>query len=373
MKQFTLRFLVRKWANFFFLIDNLAFPIDSMHEDYNQGWIKNFGQLSDKEKDALDRYRVLKRSIWDKGDRESLDRFEASFYQSSESDPREGEILQKILAKDQLQELNMVFGAFEDRFQSMWGDYQPVLSRALYLLEGAFSSVQQDFNQSLSAIGKLYGVDDFSKQVEVYLMMRPYPGFMGGRMLSRKPVPKILVGGGVPDPKNREQRNSPWLLLLHELTHACFENDKFFEFLYTYLGGKPPLSQFLEMYPATKTPTLTTRRAMREVVINSIEYNSYMRGRFEHSYTGSPKDGEVILRGFRDYFENKSVEDIKEKRSILLTGRNTTYQYIAWKLEAVVRPYLENGQKMDENFLDGVYKVLEDFPDNLLKDLQTEK
>ncbi len=370
MRQFTLRFLVRKWANSFFLIDNLAFPIDSMHEDYNREWIESFGRLSNAEENALERYRGLKKSIWDKGRRKLLDRFEASFYQSPRSDPKEGKTLQKILTKDQLQELNVVFRALRDRFQSMWGESEKTLSQGQSLLKREFSYVQQDFNQSFSAIGKLYGVDNFSKQVEVYLMMRPYPGFVGGRMVSRQPSPKIMVESGIFDPQNPKQKSHLWLLLLHELTHACFENDKFFEFLDGYLGGKPPLAQFLEKYPATKTPVLATRRAMIEMIVNSIVLNSYVRGRFEQHYTGGPKDGEALLEKVRNYLERESLESPKGKRRALLPwGR----WYIAWRLEKVVRPYLDKEQEIDKQFLDSAYKILEKFPDNLLEDLKFDR
>ena len=372
MKLLSLNFLSCEWANFFFLIDNLAFPIDSMHEDYNHGWVDKFGQLSESEKDALERYKILKRSVWDKGGRELLDRFEASFYQSSESDSLEGGDLSEILTKKQLQEIDTIFESFKDRFQSMWVDYRPILVGNQALLQREVSSVRVVFNESFSAIGKLYGSDNFSEQVEIYLMMRPDPGFRGGRMVSQKP-PKIMVESGVFDPQDKEQMSHLWLLLLHELTHACFESDEFFEFLDKYLAKKPPLAHFLEKYPATKTPIAATRRAMGEMIINSVEYSSYVRGKFEHGYTGGPKDGEVILEEFRDYFKRKSIKDIKEKRSTLLIGGGNTYQYIAWKLEEVVRHYLENGKGMDEKFLDGVYKVLEEFPNNLLKDLEASK
>lgn len=218
MKPLILKFLVRKWANFFFLIDNLAFPIDSMHEDYNQNWLEKFGKLSGKEKEALDRYRPLKKSIWNKGGHKLLNRFEASFYQFSESDPREGETFRELLTKDQFRELDGIFEALQERFQSMWGRYQPVLSRDLNLIEGEFSSVRPDFNQSFSAVGKLYGVNGFRGQIEIYLMMRPFPGVVGGRMVSRRPSPKIMVESGIFDPQNPKQKSHLWLLLLHELT-----------------------------------------------------------------------------------------------------------------------------------------------------------
>ena len=67
MKPPTLRFLVREWANFFFLVDNLAFPIDPQHQNYNQEWLKHFGALTAKEKQALQRYQKLWNSLGERG------------------------------------------------------------------------------------------------------------------------------------------------------------------------------------------------------------------------------------------------------------------------------------------------------------------
>lgn len=373
MKPLTLRFLVREWANFFFLINNLAFPIDSMHRQYNQEWLGIFGGLSNKEKEALQCYQKLWNSLGRRGGGGLIRFFEASFYQFCKLDPKEGRGLQKILEKGQLQELGGVFEVFQPRFRSMWGVYNPVLSRNVALLKSEFSSVQQDFNQAFFAVGKLYGVGGFSKRVEVYLMMRPYPGFVGGRMLSRSLSLKIMVEGGVFDPQSCEQKNHLWLLLLHELTHACFENEQVSEFLYSFLDKRPPLSHFLKKYPATKSEVLATRRAMHEMITNSIVLNSYVRERFDQSYTGGLKDGEAILKEVRNYLDKKSLESAKEKRSILLRMGRLCYQYIAWKLEKVVRPYLEEEQEIDRRFLDSVYKVLEEFPSNLLEDLKSAK
>ncbi len=50
-----------------------------------------------------------------------------------------------------------------------------------------------------------------------------------------------------------------------------------------------------------------------------------------------------------------------------------TLPYIAWKLEEVTRPYLEHGRKIDKQFLDSVYEVLAEFPDNLLNDFKSIK
>lgn len=371
MKPLTLKFLMREWANFFFLIDNLAFPIDSMHRDYNRDWLDRFGQLSDTEKGALARYQSLKKAVWDKGGKELLTCFEAAFYQLSDQDPREGKELQAILTKDQFRELDGILKVFQERFRLMWADYRKGLSRGLAFVESVFSYVHPVFNQAFFAIGKLYRADEFPKQVEVYLMMRPDPGFVGGRMLSQRPLPKIMVESGVFDPQDQRQRSHLWLLLLHELTHACFESGRFFEFLYSYLDERLPLTHFLEKYPATKTPAMATYRAMREMIINAVVLNSYVRGKFDQNYKGKPKDGEALLTKVENYLEKKSLESVNEKRSSLLRCGPLTYQYIAWKLEKVVRPYLGEGRKMDKRFLDSIYKVLEEFPDNLLKDLQT--
>jgi hypothetical protein len=315
--------------------------------------------LSNREKEALDKYRPLKKSVWDKGGNESLSLFESSFYRDSE-----------LELEESVPGMEEIFDTFKDRFQMMWKESESTLSRNQKLLEEEFSSVRDDFNQSFLAIGKLYGSDRFPEQVDVHLMMRPDPGFVGGRMISQKP-PKILLESGVFDSKDRDQVSHLWLLLLHELTHACFESNKFFESLDVFLGKKQPLSHFLEKYPATKTPALATRRAIREMIINSIEYGSYVRGKFYPDYTGGPENGAALLKEFKDYFEKRSIKDEGGRRQSLLRGGQATYEYIAWKLEGVTRPYLENGKKMDEKFLDGVYNVLKDFPDNLLTDMET--
>lgn len=110
---------------------------------------------------------------------------------------------------------------------------------------------------------------------------------------------------------------------------------------------------------------------MQEAIINSVEYNSFVRGKFETEYTGGVKDGEALLEEFRDYFEKKSIKDDQEKRLKIITSNAAAHEYIAWKLEGIVRPYLENGRIMDERFLDGTYAVLKEFPDNLLTALNT--
>lgn len=368
-----LNFLVSEWANFFFLVDNLAFPIDSMHRDYNQRWLSRFGKLSDEETSALAQYRNLKKSVWDRGGNKILTRFESAFYRFPESNPLQGGEFQKILTVDQLKELNQVFEVFRGRFQKMWREYGETLVRDLTLLEEEFSRARTAFRQIFFAVGKLYGVGAFAERIEIYLMMRPDPGFIGGRTVSREPKPKVMVEGGVFDPQDRDQTSHLWLLLLHELTHACFESDWFLEFLYAYLDKRPPLSQFLAAYPATKTPALATRRAVREALINSIEFGSFVREKLDRSYTKESGEREVVLREVRQKKSLAAAKSAEEKRSVLLQGGRAVYQYIAWKLEGVVRPYLERDRRLDEEFIDGVYKVLAEFPDNLIGDLRTEE
>ncbi|MFA6006748.1 MAG: hypothetical protein WC764_03430 [Candidatus Paceibacterota bacterium] len=364
-----LKFLVRKRANLFFLIDNLSFPIDSMHRDYNREWLELFGQLSDSENNALEKYRLFKKSIWDRGGGKLLTRFESAFYQFSELDLREEKLLLNILTEEESGELDKIFSYFQGRFELMWENYCRILSNNLIFLENDFASVQQVFSETLSVIGGLYGVNNFNDRIEVFLMMRPATGFSGGRMISRKP-PIVMIESGISKPQDLDQINHLRLLLFHELTHACFENERFLKFLGEYIEKKTPLTHFLEKYPSTKTPALATRRAMREMIINSIEYSTYVRGRLEQGCEINSNNGETILNEIRNKKSFKLAKGTQEKRSIILTSGEDTYRYVAWKLEGIVRPYLDNKKRIDDEFLDGVYDVLKAFPDNLLDDLK---
>jgi len=365
MKPIRIKFLISEQANFFFFVDNLTFPIDTMHKEYIKEWLKH-KDLTSKETQALEEYQEVRNNLGRRGGREFIRQFEAIFYQNVRSETKIKNTLSKFLGKQLSDELEKVFSVFRERFYHLWEERQPILKQNLLLLKKRYHLVQPKFYKAFSAIGRFYGARVYPSPIEVYLIMRDYYGFVGGRMISQKPVPKIMIESGVIPSQNQEEIwMHLWLLLLHELTHACFGNEKFKSFLSEFLKEKSPLPQFIITYPATKTADWATRRVMQEMIINTITLNSKIKRKFNPEYK---KDGGKILGRIKGWLK-KTERKRKYWPSVILKEPGIFRDYISWKLEKTTNSYL--GKKsIDKHFLNEVYKLIRNFPDNLLEDLK---
>ncbi|MCX8015717.1 MAG: hypothetical protein N2692_00140 [Patescibacteria group bacterium] len=361
---FYLKFIINKWANFFFFIDNLAFPIDTMHKEYNSQWLNEY-ELTTKEKTALEKYRQFKYLLFRQGGRKLFDDITAIFYQNTNSITKRKKELSSFLNKKQINDLEKIFFVFKKRFNKIWRKNLPILSNNLQNIQIHYQKKEKDFLLAFELIKNFYQNSSDKYSTEIFLIIRPFEGFVGGRVISKSPHSKILIESGKIGKKNKKIIwNHFWLLLLHELCHLFFETEIFQQKLNDFLKNKEELKQFLVTYPSTKTAYWATRRVMREMIINSVVLSSKIKRIFDKNYRFNKK---LVLLRIKNWLE-KTSSNPNDWGDIILKEGGVFKDYIIIKIDKYINKYL-GIKELDNKLLNKLYEILYYFPKNLLEEL----
>ncbi len=214
-------FIINKWANFYFFVQNLSEWHFSNRKKYNQIWKKELGPLSFQEKKALKKFKNIHLKY--PFEKKYLGQF---FY--SEKDP--WKMLGKQLSKKELSALRNIFSIFQSKFEILYKKDLPLLKKWQKTLQEKANnkSLINSINKTLST---LYNVPLLRGDVKVYLLFSPTSNFGGGSSTGDKAI--TLEISRLPLKKVKPAIGAIW----HETIHLYYEKAYFLPLLDKVIPG----------------------------------------------------------------------------------------------------------------------------------------
>ena len=200
------KFIVKKWANFYFFLQNLSEWHFRVRKNYNLIWKKELGPFSQKEKALLQKLKKLhlKYGFGEK----YLGQY---FYLKKNP----WKTLAKQLTRKERKELQNIFSAFESKFEILWKRELPLLKKwqkklqketnLKSLIEPIAKTLSQFYNQKAP------------QKIKVYLLLSP-TGIGGTANLKNRAI--TLEISRYSQKKSKKAIGLVW----HEVIHAFYED-----------------------------------------------------------------------------------------------------------------------------------------------------
>lgn len=209
-------FIVNKWANFYFFIQNLSEWHFINRKTYNAYWRKELGPFSAKEKEALKKLKDI-HSKYSFG-KKYLGK---PFFLSKNP----WRVLEKQLSEKELTELGKIFSVLQAKFEALYKKERPSLMRWKKELQKKANNklLIHSINNSLAA---LYNAPLLKNEIKVYLLFSSPTTFGGGGSINNQRI--TLEISQFPLKKIKSAAGAIW----HEVIHAYFEKYYFLPLLH---------------------------------------------------------------------------------------------------------------------------------------------
>jgi len=319
----NLEFKVSKPANFFFFIDSFSEWNIYYRKKYNDEWIKQFGELTNKEKNALKNFRQIMQKNENKGVSKKIRR---CFYQKSENIKISFRKLEKILNSKEIEMVKNTFNTLQPRFEKIWNSNLSKINYNKEIASSSYKKIYKEINSAYSKLESFYG--DESKKAyscNVYLIISPN---RGGKAIRRDAV---SIETEKLDPKDKYRFARLWFSIMHEMAHARFENKKY----------KNWLGKFIEKKALPKSELMKNRspkEVLREVITDLTKVALY------HILD---KEGRI------------KIERLENKKKIL--DLNTMEILTRKELGPIIENYFLNKKKIDNDFLEKCLESIEKY------------
>jgi len=218
------RFIISKWGNFYFFIQNLSEWHFSCRKKYNALWQKELGSLSLEEKQTLKVFKKIRSKY-----KPAKTCFEQAFF--SVKNP--WQLLTTTLNPTEYQNIRKIFITFQNKFEKFYHKEYPLLEQWQKLLEKTAN--KKILNQKITKIlDNLYKTKFTNKNItiNVYLLPSTPDTTGGGANIDEKNI--SLEISRYPTKKN----NHALAILWHETIHLIFEKQYFYPLIsqkYGYL------------------------------------------------------------------------------------------------------------------------------------------
>lgn len=316
----NLEFKVSKIANFFFFIDSFSEWNIYYRKKYNDEWIKQFGELTNKEKNALKNFRLIMQKKENNGVSKKIRR---CFYQKSEDIKTSFRKLEKILNSKEIEMVKDTFNTLGPSFEKIWNSNLNTINHNKGIAISGYKKIYKEINLAYSKLESFYG--DESKKAyscNVYLIISPN---RGGKAIRRD---AISIETEKLDPKDRYRFARLWFSIMHEMTHARFENKKY----------KNWLKKFIEKNNFSKSELMKNRsqkEVLREVITDLTKVALY------HILD---KEGRI------------QIESLENKNKVL--NLNTMEIRIRKEICPTIEKYFLNKKKIDNDFLEKCLELI---------------
>lgn len=349
--KFKLKFIVSRWANFYFFVDNFAEHVAFARKRYNQAFLQQLGPLTRTEKQALVQYHKLIEPL---KTRKIYSSFNAAFFKNEADQNKLWQSLRTTLTPREEKTLKMIFKAWQKRFNKAWRKYSKILQNNKLVLNRYCQANNLLFFKSLKRLSLFYKTRSFPNRTEIYLIMMPLATYaQGGRRISKS---KIFLETSSLEERSPRLENVA-LLILHELTHAFFESDEYKQGIIEFFSKQKPLSNL--PYNKSYQPEL-----LREVIIASLTWNS-----FKPKGITLDKNNK-IARFLKSALKISPQTKTPKTDNKILFDLNIIKLYVAWKTETLVHNYIIVKKPVDLELLRQIYGILQNYPNNLIKDLK---
>lgn len=319
----NLKFKVSKPANFFFFIDNLSEWNIYYRKKYNEELIKQFGELTNVEKKALKNFKSIMQKYEKIGISKKIRR---CFYQKSDDIKISFRKLDKLLDQKEINILKNSFNTLQPRFEKIWSKYFIVLNYNKKISSSAYEKINKKINLAYLKLESFYG--NKSKKIytcNVFLIISPN---RGGKAIRRD---AISIEAEKLDPKDKYRFARLWFSIMHEMTHARFENKKY----------KNWLSKFIEKKTILRSKLIKNRNPkeiLREVITDLTKVSLY------HILD---KEGRI------------RIERLENKNKVL--DLNTMEIMIRKELGSTIEKYFLDKTKINNEFLEKCWDLIEKY------------
>lgn len=229
-------FIVSRWANYYFFIQNLANWHFSSRSEYNHFW-RTQVNLTKRHNDLLEQFRVLHQKY-------PFGEHYLGKYFFMSKHPLEA--VKKALPKNDGAVVKKVFDSLEPLFKKV---YQV---KRLLLWQKALTEIVNKNNphtEIYQILSSLYGKPDYSLEVQVFLLISA-PGISAGQTGFLGDNTLLLEING----KTLQESNQVQGVLWHEVVHLVFETDAYRKFVVNIVGSREIASKVSEAIVSSLFP-----------------------------------------------------------------------------------------------------------------------
>jgi hypothetical protein len=202
------KFIISKWSNFYFFIQNLAEWHFSCRKNYNTLWYKELGNFSREEKKVLEAFKKIRSRY-----KPAKTCFEKAFF--TKKNP--WQLLTTALNPQEYQNIQKVFIIFQNKFEKFYSQERPLLEKWQKLLNKTAN--KRTMNRKITKIlGNLYKTHTTNRNVviKVYLLPSSPDTTGGGANIDNRSI--SLEISRYPQEKSNHALGIIW----HEAIHLFF-------------------------------------------------------------------------------------------------------------------------------------------------------
>lgn len=287
-------FIISKWANFYFFIQNLSEWHFSNRKDYNILWRKELGNFSPEEENALKRFKEIRLSY-----PSGKTFFEQSFFKENDHWQK----LENNLEPDKYKIIKEIFDLFKNKFEILFKKDLPFLERWQKELNNKINEPLL-IKSMLNVLNVVFNTASSEYEIKVNLLFSSLNHTGGGANIDNKSISLEISRYPI------QNSNHAIGIIWHETIHLCFQNQYFFPLV-------------LKQFPNDRQKT----DQINEIIISSL----FPRG----------------ILGVR-LLKNKPVNK-------LMAGVTTLEQTI--KILNLTKEYIDNQKPLDEKYIGTVAEI----------------
>lgn len=329
------KFIVSKWANFYFFASNLSGWHFSCRKDYNNEWVEKIGSLTEKESKVIKEFKKIKQRYG----------FELDKYFYLYNEKQAWRKLGKFVKKLEFEKIKFAFKVLTPRFEKIWktGELKNrVIIFKKILNQGNYQNLINDL--------KSFFYNKNIKEFNVIAILSPLRGkgvtAAGG----------ANIGGANIILETPKLKQNSWEfeysigILFHEIAHLLFNR----------INGTKMIQgviKELKLSPKTKIniqPRVSVSELINELVIESLLPCGYLSWKhfklfkpFEIAYSKS--NLRIIGENLQSLKQNKPSSLVKLRKLII------------WQLYPLTAFYIETKKKINAEYLKeivGAAKIL---------------
>ena len=308
-------FIISKTGTRYHFILSIAGINPIMKDSFVEHYQKLIGPLSTNEETILANIRK-QMDLLPENDRKTLLR--NSFLLTEQQ-------FKKSLSSFDLLEL---FDCLDNKFESHWNITIKEIKKSLSVIQEAFITEKSTINKAINTLGILFK-NKAPEQIEIYLMSSPINNISG------KLISPGLVYIEIPRNENIELKKF-WLVLIHEIIHACFESFEYKMWLKDFAEKQIQIPLTIKMGP---------KNILRELVDEAIAPNGYFA-----NYLYSM---DIINKLENELSKNKGL-DFKNDREEF----NYLKKVVALNLFKFLDSYIKESKLIDEKILEIIWESI---------------
>lgn len=222
-------FVVRKWANFYFFVQNLSEWHFSCRKDYNVLWRQELGEFSPKEENYLKNFRELRSKY-----KSSRTHFEQIPF-TSDNPLKE---FKKVLSLEEYEQIEKTFSLFERKFDSLYKKEFPVLEQWKKDLDKKANDLVL-VNSIIDILSILFDVSESEMKIKIYLLFSNINHTGGGTNIDAQSVSLEISRYPL------ENIGHVLGIMWHEIIHLLFQNHYFYPLILDFCHNDQKTADFI--------------------------------------------------------------------------------------------------------------------------------